>query len=138
MPPVLFLTDKSALEQRHRSGLARDLLDRLLLTGALATSHLVAMEVLYSARNRSDYDSLREELRSLPWLPSDESAMDRALEVQDLLARRGQHRLSIPDLVIAATAERHGATVLHYDKDFDLIASVTGQLTRWIVPRPAT
>jgi len=43
--------------------------------------------------------------------------------------------MSIPDLLIAATAERHGATVLHNDKDYDLIAEVTGQPAEWVVPR---
>ena len=53
---------------------------------------------------------------------------DRALEVLTLLADRGQHRgLSIPDLIIAATAEFAGLTVLHLDKDFEIIASITGQ-----------
>jgi predicted nucleic acid-binding protein len=53
---------------------------------------------------------------------------DRAFEVQMLLADRGQHRApSIPDLLIAATAEKAGLTVLAVDKDFDLIAEVTGQ-----------
>lgn len=53
---------------------------------------------------------------------------DRAFEVQMLLADRGQHRApSIPDLLIAATAEKTGLTVLAVDKDFDLIAEITGQ-----------
>lgn len=53
---------------------------------------------------------------------------DRAFEVQVLLADRGQHRApSIPDLLIAATAEKAGLTVLAVDKDFDLIAEITGQ-----------
>ena len=53
---------------------------------------------------------------------------DRALEVLTLLADRGQHRApSVPDLIIAATAELAGLTVLHLDKDFDVIADVTGQ-----------
>lgn len=53
---------------------------------------------------------------------------DRALEVQLLLAGQGRHRApSIPDLLIAAAAELAGLTVLHLDKDFDLIASITGQ-----------
>lgn len=52
----------------------------------------------------------------------------RALEVQLLLADRGQHRApAIPDLLVAAAAELDGRTVLHVDKDFELIASVTGQ-----------
>jgi predicted nucleic acid-binding protein len=53
---------------------------------------------------------------------------DRALEVLGLLADHGQHRApSIPDLLIAATAELAGLTVLHRDKDFELIAALTGQ-----------
>jgi predicted nucleic acid-binding protein len=138
MPQTLYLADKSALEQRRNSPEARSFLLAALRAGSLATSHTVALEVLYSARNRADYERLDREIDELRWLPADELAMDRAREVQRLLAGRGQHRLSIADLMIAATAERHGATVLHYDKDFDLIAGVTGQPTRWIVPRPST
>ena len=53
---------------------------------------------------------------------------DRSVEVQLALAERGQHRApSIPDILIAATAERTGLTVLHLDKDFDLIAAFSGQ-----------
>lgn len=53
---------------------------------------------------------------------------DRAFEVQMLRADRGQHRApSIPDLLIAATAEKAGLTVLAVDKAFDLIAEITGQ-----------
>lgn len=53
---------------------------------------------------------------------------DRAVEIQASLAQRGQHRVpSIPDLLIAATAELAELTVLHLDKDFDLIADLTGQ-----------
>jgi predicted nucleic acid-binding protein len=130
-----FLADKSALEQRRHSREARDELTLLLHEGALASCHIVAMEVLYSARNLADYEALQADIAALPWLPAVVEAMDRAMEVQHLLARRGQHRLPLPDLMIAATAEVHGATVLHYDHDYDIIAAVTGQPTRWIVPR---
>jgi predicted nucleic acid-binding protein len=52
----------------------------------------------------------------------------RAIEIQMLLADRGQHRApSIPDLLIAATAEIARLTVLHVEQDFDLIAAITGQ-----------
>jgi hypothetical protein len=54
--------------------------------------------------------------------------------VQRELVRRGQHRGSgVPDLLIAATAEVHGAVVVHYDRDFDTIAAMTGQPVEWIV-----
>jgi predicted nucleic acid-binding protein len=63
---------------------------------------------------------------------------DRALEVQTLLADRGQHRgPSIPDLLIAATAELARLTVLHVDRDFDTIAALTGQKTERLVPGPS-
>jgi hypothetical protein len=53
--------------------------------------------------------------RALEWLPVSEAAMDRALEVQRLLAayRGNGHRRPIPDLIIAAPAELHGAEGLH-------------------------
>jgi predicted nucleic acid-binding protein len=60
---------------------------------------------------------------------------DRALEIQRELSRRGQLRSGkLPDLLVAATAERHDVTVLHYDGDFDRIADITGQPTEWVVP----
>ena len=53
---------------------------------------------------------------------------DRAVAVQTALAERGRHRApSVPDLLIAATAELVGLTVLHLDKEFELIAEITGQ-----------
>src|SRR5262245_26918919 len=103
-----YLADKSALEQRRHSAAARTVLEGLLVDGALASCHVVALEVLYSARNRRDYEDLLADIRSLPWLPCDEAALDRSMEVQRLLAAKGHHRVPIPDLVIAATAEVHG------------------------------
>jgi len=56
------------------------------------------------------------------------AAEARAVEVLEALAARGHHRApSIPDLLIAAAAEQARLTVLHVDKDFELIAEVTGQ-----------
>jgi predicted nucleic acid-binding protein len=93
---------------------------------------MTALEICYSARNQADLEALLAGQRALEWLPVSEAAMDRALEVQRLLARhRGSgHRRPIPDLIIAATAELHGAEVLHVDSDYDLIAEVTGQPVR--------
>ena len=62
---------------------------------------------------------------------------DRAVEVLTLLGDRGQHRApSIPNLIIAATAELAGLTILHVDKDFELIAQVTGQPVERLTARP--
>ncbi|HBL30744.1 MAG TPA: hypothetical protein DD490_28245 [Acidobacteria bacterium] len=59
----------------------------------------------------------------------------RALDVQGLLARIGHHRVAIPDLTIAAVAESAQLTILHYDRDYDVIAQVTGQAVEWVVAR---
>ena len=65
-------------------------------------------------------------------LDTDEHDFLRAREIQAELAEHGQHRaVSLPDLLIAAVAERHRVAVLH----FDLIAEITGQPTKWVVPR---
>ena len=131
----LFLADKSAHAQRYHSSDAADRLDRDIAAGRLAVCEVVALELLYSARSVADYHALSEALAALPWIPTTQDALRRAIEVQGALAAKGQHRRPLPDLMIAATAELAGAVVLHYDHDFDLIAEVTGQETEWIVPR---
>jgi predicted nucleic acid-binding protein len=58
----------------------------------------------------------------------------RALDVQALLWRSWQVRaVGLPDLLIAAVAERERVTVLHYDGDYDLIAQITGQPAQWVI-----
>jgi predicted nucleic acid-binding protein len=131
-----FLVDKSALARRQTQASVREALDPLLLEGEVATCGIVDLEVLYSARSRVNYRSAAESLRGLPRAPLDERCVRRALEVQEMLAERSQHRaVPLPDLLIAACAELASLAVLHYDADFERIAKLTGQPTRWIVPR---
>jgi predicted nucleic acid-binding protein len=78
---------------------------------------------------------MRETRSAWPLVPMDQAVLDRAVEVQDVLAERSQQSgAKIADLLIAAAAESAGLVILHYDHDFDLIASVTGQPTEWILP----
>jgi predicted nucleic acid-binding protein len=80
-------------------------------------------------RDLAQYRAIESALRAHRWFSTTDEVMQRALQVQSLLAERGglHHRRPLPDLIIAATAELHGATVLHNDKDYELIAQVTGQ-----------
>ena len=97
----------------------------------------VRLEILYSARSASDYDRLAEELAALRSIPTTGATLARALDVQRTLAHVGglHHRsVKIADLVIAASAESAGATVWHYDRDYERIAAVTGQPVEWIAP----
>jgi predicted nucleic acid-binding protein len=131
-----FLADKSALTRRDTRPEVREVLEPLLLTGEVATCGIVELELLYSAKGRATYRALSEALRGMPRVAVDERCVRRALEVQAMLAERSQHRaVSLPDLLIAACAERAGLAVLHYDADFERIAALTGQENRWIVPR---
>lgn len=131
----MYLADKSAYEQQRHSAAADKTLRALAADGALAMCEIVALELLYSARSSADYEQRFTDLHSLPWLHVTSAVMTRALDMQRALAARGQHRRPLPDLIVAATAAEHGAIVLHYNQDFDLIAEVTGQPVRWIVPR---
>ncbi|MFJ3555379.1 PIN domain-containing protein [Streptomyces anulatus] len=77
---------------------------------------------------------LRTLLRGFDYLPCSDEEFEQALAIQALALNAGSHRvLSLADVLIAATAERHGATVLHYDGDFDMIASVGGVQAEWVV-----
>jgi predicted nucleic acid-binding protein len=130
------LADRSALGRLQTSTEVRDVLDPLLLRGEVAVCGIVELEMLYSASSRRNYRAAAEALRGMPHVPLDERCVERALEVQALLAERSQHRaVALPDLLVAACAERAGVIVIHYDADFDRIAKLTGQGVRWVVPR---
>jgi hypothetical protein len=131
-----FLIDKSAFARRQTQAEVREVLDPLLLGGEIATCGIVDLELLYSASSRANYRATAEALRGMPRVAVSESVVERALQVQAMLAERSRHRgVPLPDLLIAACAEQAGLVVLHYDADFERIAKLTGQGTQWVVPR---
>jgi predicted nucleic acid-binding protein len=90
------------------------------------------LEIGYSARDPQDLHAGLHEppIVSMPVEYATPAAEDRAVEILTVLSDRGHHRApSVPDLLVAAIADRTGLIVLHQDKDFDLIAQVTGQPT---------
>ncbi len=103
--------------------------------GRILTCEVVVLELLRSARNAQAFELQSGMLEVLEHAPIDRAQCRRAREVQDALARRGRHRgVPAADLLIAAAAESSGRPVLHYDHDYDLIAEVSGQPTRWMLP----
>jgi predicted nucleic acid-binding protein len=130
-----YLADTSAW---HRSGEVEERWEAMLEAAELATCMPVKLELLYSARGKKDYAQLAFDVGRLPHLALAESAEHMALRNQAKLARHAQHRGPRPlDLLIAAIAEVHGATLLHYDRHFEQIARVTGQPTEWLA-RPGS
>ena len=132
----LYLVDKSALARVARSPEVQAALIRLDDIGVLATTAVIDLEIGYSARNLAEFDSVAADRAELyQQLPLTPAVTDRARQVQRQLVRAGQHRgPGVPDLLIAATAELNNATVVHYDRDYDTIAAITGQPVEWIVP----
>ena len=129
-----YLADKSALA-RFPVPAVEERLRPLLEEGLLATCAIVDLEVLYSSRGLTDYGAVLEERKSLDAAPITPEVMASAIELQHALAGRGQHRVPIPDLVISAAAHAAGLVVLHYDADFERIASVGGAAHEWVVPQ---
>ena len=124
-----WLVDKSAIARLHRASDAAEWASRIE-RGRVRISTVTRLEVGFSARSAPDHRSLLREppVASMPVEYLTPRIEDRAVELQSVLAERGHHRApSVPDLLIAATAELAELTVLHVDEVFELIAEVTGQ-----------
>lgn len=124
-----WLIDKSALVRLADSPDAGEWAARIE-RGLVRITTVTRLEIGYSARSGADARSMftGPPVSAMPVEYLTPAIEDRALQVQLVLADQGQHRApSIPDLLIAAAAELAGLTVLHMDKDFDLIASITEQ-----------
>lgn len=126
-----WLIDKSALVRLADSPDAEEWAARIQ-RGLVRVTNVTRLEIGYSARSGQDARSVftSPPVAAMPVEYLTPAIEERALQVQILLAGQGLHRApSIPDLIIAAAAELAGLTVLHLDKDFGLIASITGQPT---------
>ena len=84
------------------------------------------LELLYSARSARDYELLQEDLSYFRDLRMDAATFAIALGAQRELAESGQHRVAIPDVLIASCAHQHGADVAHVDRHFDVLERVLG------------
>jgi hypothetical protein len=131
-----FLIDTSALARLMRPAAETYGWDQAVAAGLIAVCPITELEFFYSARSAKDREQAIGDLRAaFGWVPVHDQAYGRAWEVQGQLTARGQHRSAGPvDLVVAATAELFGLTLLHHDRDFATIAGVTGQYLRWYGP----
>jgi predicted nucleic acid-binding protein len=134
MGEARYLVDTSVLARAAIDSVG-DRIEALALAGRFWTCRTVDLEVVYASRRR-DVAEVIEERLALPEAPVTPAVMDRALQVAGLLAAAGHHRGTKPaDLVIAAAAEATRLVVLHYDDDYDRIASVTHQPTEWVASK---
>jgi hypothetical protein len=134
---LIELADTSAwtnrLKDRHVAADFNGRVER----GEIATCEIVMLELLWSAHDPEHFSRRRSNLEALELVEIKSSVWRRATDVFEQLARRGplHHRqVALPDLLVAAAAESAGIPVCHYDRDFELIAEVTGQPVRAIAP----
>ncbi|GAB4582770.1 PIN domain-containing protein [Nocardia sp. IFM 10818] len=133
MSAAQFLIDTSALVRLMRRTPDSLSWQHAAAAGLIAICPITELEFFYSARSMADRTKAIEDIQALfCWEPVDDHAYDRAWEVQGQLTQRGQLRSAGPvDLILAATAELRGLTLLHRDHDFDCIAAITGQPHQW-------
>lgn len=136
MTPVRFLMDTSALVRLLRDTEARTRWEQQITAGLVAVCPIVELEVLYSARSKADREELVDLLdAAFAWVSMPDQVFARATEVQATLTGRGAHRSAgAVDLLVAAAAELHALTLVHYDHDFEQITKATGQAATWLAP----
>jgi predicted nucleic acid-binding protein len=130
-----YLADTSALARLHHPAVAAVLVP-LIEAGLVATCGVIEFELGWATRSGAELEQLRAD-RDLgyEWLATHDEDWRRALGIQASLWRAGKMRaVGLPDLLIAAVAEREHVTILHYDGDYDFIAEITGQSARWVIP----
>lgn len=128
------LVDTSVLSRLRQPRVAERVIE-LLRTRSAGITSLSALEVGFSARSGKEFDTLLAALDVYAVVETAESDLIAASDVQRALAAAGKRGRKVPDLVIAAVARRAGLTVLHYDRDFEVISTVTGQPHEWVVAR---
>jgi predicted nucleic acid-binding protein len=136
MTPARFLLDASALVRLLREAAVRARWEPQITAGLVGVCPPVELELLYSARSKSEREELLDLMTTaFVWVPMPERIFDRAAEIQAALTAHGAHRSAgAVDLLVAACADLHRLTLVHYDHDFDQITKVTGQAAAGLAP----
>ncbi|MEV0076719.1 PIN domain-containing protein [Nocardia neocaledoniensis] len=131
-----YLLDTSAAARMPHKQVAAELAP-LIKAGLVATCAPLDSEALYSARNPTEYEEIRSRRReAYEYLPTNDEHWHSAFVIQRELARSGRHRaVGIHDLLAAVVAVEHRLVLVHYDADFEAVASIVDLNHRWIAPR---
>lgn len=130
------LVDTSVLTRLHDARV-RAVIEPLVRRGAAARAIISDLEIGFSARTGGEWDRLHQALEVFPAVDLTDWQVRRAQGVQRRLADHRMRGRKVPDLLVAAAAEERHLTVVHYDRDFDHIAEVTGQPCVWVIPAGA-
>lgn len=128
-----FIADTSAHHRAGDDARVRDGWIAAYEQGVLLTCLVVRFELLYSARNADEFAEIERNLADLRDIPITVSVQRAAIAAMRELAVRGEHRVKLSDLLIAAAAQEAGVGVLHCDGDFDLLATALAFESRWLL-----
>jgi predicted nucleic acid-binding protein len=131
----MLLIDNSAWARWRKPTVGKRLV-AAIEAGELAVCLSFLLEAGYSARSGAHHDALVGDLSLLPRIEIGPEVERLALRAQSDLAAVGHHRLSPSDLIVAACAHHSGHGVLHYDRDYDVIAGHTSLefASEWVAP----
>ncbi|MHB8243388.1 MAG: PIN domain-containing protein [Solirubrobacteraceae bacterium] len=129
------VVDTSAWARAHNAGV-REQWTQALRADRLRISPAARLEILIGARDGGTFDELAEELSLLRAAPLTPAVLRAAEAAMATLAHRsdGAHRIPIVDYLLAASAQESGAAVIHYDRDYDLLAEVMTFDSVWLAP----
>jgi predicted nucleic acid-binding protein len=132
--PTRFLVDTSALVRLLRNRDVHSRWQPQITAGVMGICPLTELEFLYSARSKTEREEWLELLNAaFTWVTHPDRVFLRAAEMQAVMTTRGTQRSAgAVDLLLAATAELSGLTLVHYDHDFDEVVKVTGQPAVWV------
>jgi predicted nucleic acid-binding protein len=132
----VYLADTSAWGHSNRVEIRTEWI-AALRSGQVATCPVVVLELLYSARNRDEFDTIHQRLGALRDVPVTRSTTQAAIAgLRELAGKgRGRHLVDVTDAMIAACAQEAGIGVLHCDRHFDRLAEVMSFESRWLVRR---
>jgi predicted nucleic acid-binding protein len=127
--------DTSAWSRAHHANV-RDAWVQAVRADRIRLSPIVRLEILLSARSGGDFDTLAERLSALRVAPVTPSVLRAAEAAMCALAHRaaGAQRIPIVDYIVAAAAQETGAAVIHYDRDYDVLAEVMAFESIWLAP----
>ena len=134
MTPARFLVDTSALVRLLRNHEVRSRWQPQITAGVVGVCPITELELLYSARSKTEREEWLELLNStFAWIAVPDRVFARSAEIQATMTAHGTHRCAgVVDLLLAATAELNGLTLVHYDHDFDQVVKITGQSAVWV------
>jgi predicted nucleic acid-binding protein len=103
--------------------------------GRVLVCDLVVLELIRLTPNEARAREVAGRLEAFESVPMPAALWRRARELQVALAANGDHRRVPPvDLLIGCAAEMANVPLVHYDRDYERLASVSALEHHWLVP----